>query len=794
MKTLDRYVIREVLPPFAIAMLVFTFILIIPFIIELAEQMIAKGVPWPMLLRLMVTLLPQALALTIPMALLIGILVAFGRLSTDREVVVMMACGISPYRMLRPLAVLAAVSWAASSWVLLKAMPDANQSFRELTMQIVADRAEGEVRPRVFFEDFPNMVLYVREIPQTGGWQDVLAADTKNPSQPIIYLARSGRMLVDRQARTIQMVLQDGARHTTKLDDPSAYEVLKFQQMVVSLDPESVFPRTGPARGDRELSVSELRQRVKDLEASGVSTHNPIMEIHKKFSIPVACFVFALIGLALGASNRKDGKLASFVMGIGVIFVYYVVMFMAQAMTKGYIIPAWLSMWLPDIVLGVAGIFLLIRRARYADQPIRISLPRPAVPQWVTKWLTTEPAEASRPALPAAATAPGPAAAGAARRGDRVVVVIRIPQFELPRPNLLDIYVAKQYLRILGMTIVAMLGLFYISTFIDLSDKWFKGQTTFTQIVQFLWWSTPQFMAYIIALAVLLAALVTIGVLTKNSELIVMRACGVSLYRTAAPMLAFALVASAVLFGMEERVLAVANRRADQLKHLIRGGSPQTFDVLNRKWIVGRDGEVYNYQFYNPRTFELNGLSVFDFDPQTHQLARRIFAQRAIYQADADGSRWQMNSGWTRVFGKKNVLPTFNPFEVTQMQLEAADYFVTEVPEPRRMTYEQLNRYIEELRSSGYDVLEHEVELHRKVAFPFVTLVMTFIAVPFAVTTGRRGAMYGIGIVLALVYWTMISVFAAFGAGGLISPMLAAWAPNLLFGAVAVFLLLTVRT
>src|SRR5512134_1654180 len=189
MKTLDRYVIREILPPFAIALLVFTFILIIPFIIELAEQMIAKGVPWLMLLRLMVTLLPSALALTIPMALLIGILVAFGRLSADREVVVMMACGISPYRLLRPLAVLAFFAWAASSWVLLKAMPDANQSFRELTMQIVADRAEGEVRPRVFFEDFPNMVLYVREVPFDGrGWIDVLAADTTNASQPIIYL------------------------------------------------------------------------------------------------------------------------------------------------------------------------------------------------------------------------------------------------------------------------------------------------------------------------------------------------------------------------------------------------------------------------------------------------------------------------------------------------------------------------------------------------------------------------------------------------------------------------------
>ena len=121
---------------------------------------------------------------------------------------------------------------------------------------------------------------------------------------------------------------------------------------------------------------------------------------------------------------------------------------------------------------------------------------------------------------------------------------------------------------------------------------------------------------------------------------------------------------------------------------------------------------------------------------------------------------------------------------------------MTEVPEPRRMTYPQLSRYIQELRQSGYDVLGHEVELYRKLAFPLVTLVMTFIAVPFAVTTGRRGAMYGIGIgiVLALVYWTMISVFAAFGAGGLITPLLAAWAPNLLFGAAAAVLLLTVRT
>src|SRR5690349_4998614 len=112
------------------------------------------------------------------------------------------------------------------------------------------------------------------------------------------------------------------------------------------------------------------------------------------------------------------------------------------------------------------------------------------------------------------------------------------------------------------------------------------------------------------------------------------------------------------------------------------------------------------------------------------------------------------------------------------------------------MTYGQLRAYIDTLRASGFNAVPYMVQLQRKVAFPLVTVVMTLLAIPFAVTTGRRGAMYGIGvgIVLAIVYWMAISVFAALGTGGLVAPMLAAWAPNLLFAAGAGYLLLTVRT
>src|SRR5919197_2886531 len=159
MRIIDRYVIREVLLPFVIGLLIFTFMLIIPYLIESAESFIAKGVSAPVILQLMATLLPQALGLTIPMSLLLGLLVAFGRLSGDREFVALQACGVSLMRLLRPVAALSLIAWAATTYVLLEAVPNANQTFREITYRIVAARAEGEVRPRVFFEDFPNVVL-----------------------------------------------------------------------------------------------------------------------------------------------------------------------------------------------------------------------------------------------------------------------------------------------------------------------------------------------------------------------------------------------------------------------------------------------------------------------------------------------------------------------------------------------------------------------------------------------------------------------------------------------------------
>ncbi len=764
MRTLDRYVIREVLAPFALGLLVLTFILIIPFIIAQAETMIAKGVPWLTVARVMMTLLPASLGLTIPMSLLVALLIALGRLSGDREVAAMLACGISPLRLLRPALAVGIVAWAATTWVMVWAIPDANQTFREITLRLVADRAEGEVKPRVFFDDFPGFVVYVREVPVTGGWNGVMAADTRDPEHPVLFLARQGRMLVDRDQRTIQMVLTDGTRHSTSTREAEGYEVVTFAESIVPLDPESVFPRAGPPRGEREMTIPELRARAATLVAEGRSPHNPIIEIHKKFSIPAACLVFALLGVAFGATHQRDGKFVGIARGLAVIFVYYALMWMGQALAQGGHLPAWLAMWLPNLVLGAVGVALMWKHLK----PIR------------TRWSFR---------LPAAWAA----------RTTRVTGrswTARVPDLPWLRPSLLDMYVGLLYLRVLALCLIGMAGLFYISTFIDLSDNLFKGTATTGMLLQYFWFATPQYLYYIIALAVLLAAIVTIGALTKSSELIVMRACGISLYRTAVPLLVAAAVASAFLFALEESLLGPANQRASELVRRIRGQNARRFDALTRKWLTGVDGTVYHYQAYSPGDRELSGLTVLAFaDAQSTAIARRTFAAVAT-ASPGDPRAWHARKGWTRTFGADQAVREFVPFDEQALTLETPETFVTEAPPPAQMTYGQLRTYVRDLGAAGYDVREDQVALYRKIAFPFVTLVMTLIGVPFAVSTGRRGALYGVGvgIVLALVYWTMISVTAAFGAGGAMPPMLAAWTPNLVFGACAIYLLLTVRT
>ncbi len=774
LRIIDRYILQEVIPPLILGLFVFTFLLMIPPVMEVAEDLIAKGVEGGTILQLMATLVPQGLGLTIPIALLLGILMGLGRLSSDRESVAIQACGISLYRMFYPVLLLAIVASVATGYVLIVALPDANQAFREITFRTIANRAEGEVKPRVFDEYFPRVLLYVREMSTSGrGWSEVFLADLRDSNQPDVYVAEHGRILLDRESRRVEIVLTAGTGHVVDPAEPETYEVHDFDEMVLQVDAESVFPRRGPQRGLREYSIGQLREEAERMVGVGLSPHRPIMEIHRKFSIPVACLVFALIGLALGVTSRKDGKLANFALGIGVVFTYYVLMYGAEAMAKGALVSPHFAMWIPNIVLGIFGGVLLVWRSSSVERRIVI------------------PFFSRRVALPV----PNSGDEDLSNGEERARFVIRagkVPRFG----NLLDWYVTRVYLGTALLSSVGLLGIFYISTFIDLSDKLFKGQTTGLRLLEYFWYATPQFTYYVLPIAALVASLVTVGLLTKSSELTVMKACGISLYRAALPIFLLSLLWSGVLFAMSETILARANRRAETINQEIRSGVPRTADVMHRRWVVGQTGSIYHYLSFDPELDEFGNLSMYDFSGRPWRLKRRTYVEHARF--DDEAGEWEGHGTWVRDLSSSSaddkVLLSANTRRLPL--LESPDYFKTEPPDAELMSFRELDRYIEELSASGFDVVRLVVALHRKVSFPFVTLILTLIAVPFAVTMGPRGALYGVGVAIGIAcsYWVILSVFGAIGSAGLLAPVLAAWAPNLLFGASATYLLLTVRT
>ena len=635
-------------------------------------------------------------------------------------------------------------------------IPAGNKRFQEILHDIVTARLETQIKPRVFFEDFANLTLFTRDVPAGGGgWRDVFLADQRDPKRSQILMARRGRLNIDMKTQRVDFVLEDGSQHRPDADDPSRYEVQRFASQTVGIDPKTVFPDTRVVHRAPEMTIAELRTEIASKRAKKLSAHNEIMFIHQKFSIPVACLVFGLLALVLGVSNSKDSKNASFVVGLAVVVVYWMLMYLGQATARAHWIPAEFAMWIPDLGLGLAGIGLLIWRHRQADAGVQIKLPTwaqirhglgrliPALRQQPesTPAVTEQNSEGAQEPTPR--HSPPSAEAAPKRAGPRVV--IRVPRGVAPSFRLLDSYVSRAYLRVLMLAFCGMLGIFYIFCFIDWSDNLFKGQATGQQLAQFMWYSTPQYVYYVLPLSALVATLVTIGVLTRTSELIVMRACGVSLYRTALPLMLFSLVWSGALFGIEESVLAASNRHAAELKHVMRGGQPRTFNVLNRQWVTGRDERLYHYTYFDPRQRILSELEVYRFDPNNWRVVERLQAR----QVDWKDGKWVARDGWVRHFSNA-VVNRYEPFAERVLNIESPEYFGTEQPDAERMSFTELRRYVSSLKLSGFDVIPFTVALHRKVSFPFVALVMTLIAIPLAVTTGRRGALYGIGLGILL--------------------------------------------
>jgi LPS export ABC transporter permease LptG len=286
----------------------------------------------------------------------------------------------------------------------------------------------------------------------------------------------------------------------------------------------------------------------------------------------------------------------------------------------------------------------------------------------------------------------------------------------------------------------------------------------------------------------------------KSNEITAMKATGVSIYRTIIPVLVISLALAGGLFMLDQWYLPYANKRVETLKNQIKGKPAQTYLRPDRKWIFGESKKVngleqnrriYYYEFYDPERDQFGNISSFELDPHTFKIARRVYSARAHWSDNLQ--QWVFEKGWLRDFNGDTVTD-YHKFEVDTFaeMNEPPSYFRKEVRQSQEMNYEELSRYIRDLQQSGFDVVRLRVQLQKKIAFPLITLVMAVLAVPFALSSGRRGALTGVAtaLIIALVYWVTSGLFEAMGNVSQLPPLIAAWSPDLIFGFAGGYLIL----
>jgi LPS export ABC transporter permease LptG/LPS export ABC transporter permease LptF len=890
-----RYTFKEILSPTVLGLLVYVMVFLMNAMFELAELAIKKDLPFITVAHILFYYLPRVLVLTIPMAILLGVLVGVGRLSTDSEVVALRASGVSYWRLLSPALTLGLIGWLLGSYLIIQVEPKANYSrhqvMRELTYSADPRR---EIKARVFFEDLPGLLLYAEEVHQNGDFLERLFLhQSDDQGQELVTMARRAQIDYDPQDGVAHFYLESGMTHALSPDDPEGYQVSQFERQMLRMEPDEAFRiktslLTRPAqKGWREQNLAELARSI--LKAGAITheeTRNRVIGsilaiVHQRFALPVACLVFALLGVPLGILNRRGGKASGFSLSIGIAIIYWILLSTGENLVRQGKLSPYIGLWIGNVLFGMLGVTLFFLRER--SEKLQLSLLVPAPLQRALTALRRREEEqidaqrrsdglgptldigsdrppperrlrrfrfsrrrlrsrkaprtsGARPAplralepdnaaaredggsTPATDSEPGPrdnalrwrailigtliVAGGIASISFSpfLVVALTLLALVLIFSTTVDRYVLHRFSVTLGGCLIVLLTLFCVYEFSDLLDDLVERELGIAFALNYLKYRIPWILAQILPMSALVATFLTFAIMSRFNEVTALKAGGTSIYRLSMPILLMMISLSTLAFVNHDYLMPFANQKARQIKDVIRGKKPRSYQSKQQRWIFGEGPRLFNFNHYAPPLIPVlpmggggvfQGFSTYRLDPASFEIRERIYARTATYERDG----WTLKDGWMREF--QDGREAFETFVEKRFDFpEKSSDFITEWKRPEQMNYAELSGFMKDLRKRGYDVQELAVDLHAKMALPLVSLTMVILGLPFCFRMGRRGSLYGIGIatVLVGVFLLIFAASNALGGVGLIPPVLAAWAPNILFAGSGVYLLLRTPT
>jgi len=780
---LDRYVIRELIPPFCLGGVLLTFFLVIDRIYHLTELVITKGVPFHLVLQLLVFMLPSFLAHTLPMALLVAVLLAGGRLAGDLEIIACKAAGLSTLRLFRPVLAAALVVMAATATLTLVVNPLANQEFQRQLFRILQARAVSGLSERVFNPTFGDIIVYVEDVSASQvALRGLLVSDERDRKVSRIITAREGRLLTDETNRRLTLRLINGAvseadvlpagpaAAAAGLAPPAGgaasaarYRLTNFSIYDMSLALDS--PLRGASRmekPEKDLSLPALARRLEALAGDRAARAPFLVEWHKRFAFPVAALVFALVAFPLAIRSHRGGRSIALVGSLTILVAYYLIASSLEGSALRHRAPTWVAIWAPNMLFGALGVGLLVATAR-EWRPPRLALLWRALAA-ARRWLPERGGGTERLAT-----------------GGR------------DSTHILDRYLLREHLVFMGIGLAVAATVFVVIDLLQTLDRYLRVKPPLIYVLEHFVYRVPAALHEGLPVVMLVATIFLFLALTRAHELTAMKAAGMSLYRVAAPVLLLA-VAVAVASGLfQELLLPRLNELGDEVDRVkIRGQLPRHLQSRERLWLRTADSRFYRVELLHPGTNDLYGVTVLEVDQESFRLHSRLDARRAHWTP----AGWELTDGAFREFGPRGEVNTI-PFTMTAIDLrEEIDDF-TKIHKPiAAMSYRELRDYIERLESTGFQARKYMVELYSKVAFPLVNLIMVLVAIPFSLQSPRGGRLFGVALAIAIMagYLVVHYVALAFARADLLPPLLAAWTANIIFLGLGTSLFLRART
>jgi LPS export ABC transporter permease LptG/LPS export ABC transporter permease LptF len=779
MGLLSRVIFSEVATSASLGAALFLLVLFLQRASQLFSILVNSSATPGTVATLFLLLLPASMPFAMPLGVLAGTLIALSRMSNDGEIIALRAAGVPSRRVERPVAAFAILASLFTGYCTLSLTPWCQAKLTKIANRIAASQLTSDIQPRVFDETFPNTILYVSDVlpGQPVHWRGVFMADTtpadlrksaavERGEGPRVTLGRDALVESDKRGNKLQMSLLR----------ESSYEA--------AADPGTYYHINSP-HGEQVLEAAERGpQKKATVDATPTrelftAAHNSVeaaIELNRRFALPLACLLLALSGLSLGISSKKGGKSAALAITVFFAFLYYTVLLGLIGLAKdGRVKPA-VAVWTPNVIFAIMALILLTRLERPQSGDPLGTLRAWALRVWqrLRRWTSN------------------------GHEGGAWGNPLPQARFFL-LPQIIDTYVLNSFIYYFAVLLGGFVFFIEIFNFFELLGDVFRNDIAIREVLEYLFFLAPKLIYDTAPVSVLVAALVTFGVLAKNNEIIALKACGVSLYRLALPILLITLGMSGTLFLFDHAVVTKANIVQDGLRNKIKGRPVQTYLNPNQKWIRGSAVQtlrIFYYKHFDQDQGVLGGVQIWEVNPIEWKLTRHLLAERAHWEPSL--KIWIFENGWVRELGDET--DKFSPFTGSVATFKEIDeppgWFLKEVKTYKQLNFMQLEDYIAELRQSGFNTVPLQVQFHKKFAVPLFVFVMALLSVPFAFMTGSRGAMTGVGVSLgvAAAYFVLNYLFEQLGGAGQLPPVLAAWAPDGIFALAGVYLMAQMRT